>query len=206
MRRFHRVLGLTLILPLALWVLTGLLFHVKHRYDEAYEALAVPHVLQPDWSKAKTSPASVIERGIAESPLVLAVHPSGRLAYYGKLGTKPVAVDAANGEEIPQASPDEGRAWIEAALANSAHAARYGRVVASEVTTSRSARTGTQDPALALHLSGSKVVHVDLITGEIAQTGALKDFIDATYRLHYLQWTQGKPINILLELVSVAIS
>lgn len=205
MRRFHRLLGLILVLPLALWVFTGLLFHIKYRYDEAYEALAIPHPSQPDWSKAKASPASVIESGIAEGPLVLGVHPSGRLVYYGKLGAKPVVVDAATGEELSQASQEEGRAWLATALANSPHAARYGQVVASETTTSRSMRTGTQDPALVVHMSGSKVVRVDLVTGEIAQTGALNDFIDATYRLHYLQWTPWKPVNILMELASVVL-
>ena len=203
MRRFHRALGLVLVLPLLLWVLTGLLFHVKHRYDEAYEALAIPQGATPDWTQARISPARVIESGLAAAPLVLGVHPSGRLVYFGKLAEHPVAVDASTGEALAPASPETGRAWIAAALEKSAHASRYGREVNSESTTIRSARTGTQDAALALDFSGEKRVRVDLITGEIAQTGALNDFIDATYRLHYLQWTPWKIVNIGLELFSI---
>ncbi|HTF88095.1 MAG TPA: hypothetical protein VK843_06765 [Planctomycetota bacterium] len=203
MRRFHRALGMVLVLPLVLWVLTGLLFHVKLRYGEAYEALAVPRAAQPDWSLARISPASVLSSGLAEAPLVLGVHPSGSLVYFGKLAGQPVAVDASTGEAIAPASTETARAWVAAALSASPHLQRYGSELSAETSTSRSARTGTDDPVLVLHYSGAKTVRVDRITGEIAQTGALNDFIDASYRVHYLQWTPWKWANIALEILSI---
>lgn len=203
MRRFHRIMGLALVLPLILWVVTGLLFHVKHRYGEAYEALVVPRAVEPDWSLARISPAQVIDRGLAEAPLALDVHPSGRLVYYGKLGSAPVAVDAVTGATLDAATPQEARAWVAAALAKSPNAQRYGSEVGFEVSTASSARTHCEDPALTLRFSGEKTVRVDLITGELTQTGALNDFIDATYRVHYLQWTPWTWLNIALVLASI---
>ena len=46
MRRLHHFLGP--LLALVLWVVTGLLFQVKHRYREAYEVLTVPHAAPSD--------------------------------------------------------------------------------------------------------------------------------------------------------------
>ena len=206
MRRFHRVLGLVLALPLILWVLTGLLFHIKHRYGEAYEALVVPAAVEPDWSLARVSPAQVIERGQADAPLTLGVHPSGRLAYYGKKADLPIAVDAATGEVIAAATPEAARAWVAAAVSASAHAERYGSEIGYEALSMYSARTRTRDPGLAVRMSGDKTVSVDLITGEITQTGALNDFIDAMYRVHYLQWTPWKSVNIALVLLSIPLA
>ena len=49
-----------------------------------------------------------------------------------------------------------------------------------------------------------KTVTVDRVTGEIRQTGDLNDWIDFTYRLHYLQWTPWSAVNIALVLLAVA--
>lgn len=202
MRRFHHFLGPLLALPLVLWVVTGLLFHVKHRYGEAYEVLTVQHAAPADWSSAVIAPAQVIGRGLAAAPLVLDVHPSGRLVYFGKKGLQPVAIDAATGVVVPPVSAETARAWVASALAHSHSAHRYGQEISAQPSTMRSARTGTEDPALTLRYSGAKTVRIDLLTGEIAQAGALNEFIDATYRLHYLQWTPWKSVNIAL--VSIA--
>ena len=203
MRRFHRVLGPLLALPLVLWVVTGLLFHVKHRYGEAYEVLAVPLAAEPDWTSATLSPAEVIRAGLARAPLVLASHPSGRLAYFARSAAGPVAIDAESGAALAPATPEVARAWVAAALAASSSPERFGTELDSAPATFRSARTAGEDPALAVRTSGSKTVTVDLVTGEMAQTGALNDFIDRTYALHYLQWTPWEPVNIALVLLAI---
>jgi hypothetical protein len=206
MRRLHRLLGLVLVLPLVLWIATGLLFHVKHRYGEAYERLVVPHDQEVDWSRARLSPAEVIERGLARAPLALAVHPSGRVAYFGALGDSPVAIDASNGEAIEPATDDVARAWLSAALASSPNAARYGDEIAHDSANERSSLTGVLDPCFVARTSGTKTVTIDRLTGEIRQTGALNDFIDATYKVHYLQWTPWEPLNIALVLLSIPVA
>ncbi|MCE9595621.1 MAG: PepSY domain-containing protein [Planctomycetes bacterium] len=205
MRRLHRLLGLVLVLPLVLWIATGLLFHVKHRYGEAYEKLSVPSERAVDWSTARIAPAEVIARGLANPPLQLAIHPSGRLAYFGALENTPKAIDAATGEPIEPATDDIARGWIAAALSSSPNAARYGDEVGHEDATANSGSTGTLDPVFVLHTRGGKTVSLDRVTGAIRQTGDLNDFIDATYKAHYLQWTPWEPVNIALVLLSIPI-
>ena len=41
-RRAHRILGTIVALQLLIWLATGVLFNVKHRYAEAYEMLHAP--------------------------------------------------------------------------------------------------------------------------------------------------------------------
>lgn len=47
---------------------------------------------------------------------------------------------------------------------------------------------------------------VDRVTLEIAQTGDLNDFIDLTYRVHYLQWTPWKAVNVALVLMAAPLA
>lgn len=203
MRRTHRILGPVLALPLVLWMVTGLLFHVKHRYAEAYEPIAVPPGGSVDWTTAGLAPAEVLSRGLADAPLHLAPHPSGRLAYFGASRGNPIAIDAASALPIAPATPQQARLWAAAAIASSAHALRYGELRDAREAKHRSSRTGLENPALAFDTSHGKTVTVDLVTGEISQTGALNDFIDATYRIHYLQWTPWKPANVALVLIAI---
>jgi hypothetical protein len=129
--RLHRLLGLVLALPLAVWMTTGTLFHLKHRYDEAYEPLKVPPPATVPWEEARLSPADVVARGLlgAEVPLALSVHPSGQPVYLGVLGGEPRAVGAREGAVLPAADVELARAWALAAVGASSHAARYGAPV-----------------------------------------------------------------------------
>lgn len=209
MRRLHRIVGSLLVLPLVVWIATGVLFHVKHRYDEAYEALAVPPERTPDWASARLAPADALALARVEPPLVLAAHPSGVLAYFARRAGVPVAIDASSGAELPPADEAGARRWIAAALARSPHAARHGELVhgvAPRATSMRSTRTGVDDPALVFETTGAKRISVDLVTGELVHTGALNDFIDATYALHYLQWTPWRAANVVLVLVAAPLA
>ncbi|MBF5046624.1 hypothetical protein FGE12_29670 [Aggregicoccus sp. 17bor-14] len=208
-RSLHRLCGLLLTLPVLLWMGTGVLFHVKHRYAEAYEPLAVP--LPPGtpsaWTEARRAPAELLAAGLldAAGPLVLQRHPSGRPVLLGLHAGAGRAVDAGTGAVLPLADAATARAWALAAVAASAHAARYGTLAAAlpEETQHASALLGRELPAYAFEFSGGKRVTVDRVTGEVAQTGALNDFIDASYRVHYLQWTPWRPLNLLLLALAV---
>lgn len=190
-------------LPLMLWVLTGLLFHVKHRYGEAYETLRVPRDRALDWDSAAIPPSHVVRAQLARAPLALAAHPSGRLAYFGSDAHGGVAIDAHSGEKIEPASAELGRRWLEAAIANSSAPDRFGRITQAETQLAPSPLTGADNPTLRVRTDGAKTIRVDLLTGEIEQRGALNDFIDATYAIHYLQWTPWKAVNVALALLSI---
>jgi len=204
--RLHRLLGLALALPLAVWMATGTLFHLKHRYDEAYEPLKVPAPASVPWADARLSPADVVARGLlgTEVPLVLTVHPGGQPVYLGVLGGEPRAVGAREGSVLPAADAELARAWALAAVAASAHAARYGAPVgAPEEATHFSSLLGRELPAFRFRFSGGKAVTVNRLTGELSQTGELNDFIDFTYRLHYLRWTPWQPVNVALLVLAI---
>lgn len=204
-RPAHRALGLALALPLALWTATGLLFHVKHRYGEAYEALQAP-VPPADLSRFTVSAAQAAKTGLFERECVprFALRPDGRGAWFGRKGGKGVAVDAETGERLGEGDERTASGWARAAVAASAHAARYGAIVGSApaLRPAPSALTLSENPSLSLSFSGGKTVTVDRLTGEIAQTGALNDWIDLTYRVHYLQWTPWKAVNVALVLLA----
>jgi hypothetical protein len=206
-RRFHRLLGLSLVLPLVLWIATGLLFHVKHRYAEAYETLQAPARGAADLSRFTVSAAQAAATGFFDKGCVprFALRPDGRGAWFGRKEGHGVAVDAATGEPLREAEEDISSEWGLTAVRASAHAARYGVPVAigSARHAHSSPLTLSQNPSLDLSFSGGKTVTVDRLTGEIAQTGALNDWIDFTYRVHYLQWTSWKAVNVGLVLVAV---
>jgi uncharacterized iron-regulated membrane protein len=63
-----------------------------------------------------------------------------------------------------------------------------------------------EDPAGVFEYSQGKTVTVDRLTGEMSQTGTINDWIDWTYRVHYLQWTPWHWVNILLVLIAVPLT
>lgn len=197
LRRLHRYAGVALTLPLLLWMGTGLLFHLKHRYAEAYEDLQQP---QAPSGLATRSPAEVAAaHGLAE--VALAVRPDGRPIYLGTAspGAPLVSVDGQTLERLEAAPPEQARRWVEEAVRRSPHRHRYGALVGEpEATTHASRHFGAPCPASAFRYAGGKRVTVNLVTGELTQTGELNDVIDLTYRLHYLRWTGQRGLDLLL--------
>jgi hypothetical protein len=184
---------------------TGVLFHVKHRYGEAYEALEVPAVRDVSFVEARISAGELLERGVfrATARPHLVGHPSGVPAWVGEGPEGPAVIDARTGAPIEPSSEEVAVRWAEAAVAASPHRERYGQAGAREPTSEPSAVTGGVHPSVRIAFSGGKHVTVDRLTGGLSQTGALNDFIDLTYRVHYLQWTPWKPVNVALVLIAV---
>ncbi len=206
-RAAHRLAGLVLVVPLVLWMGTGLLFHVKPGWDEAYESLAVPPPGPLPWERVVFSPAAVKARGLLDpGPVALAPHPSGLVAWFGCRDGRAAAVDGTSGDPIPPASEGAARAFALAAISASRHAKSYGTIVSAGPAVHRSALTGVEDPALLFRTSSGKTVLVDRITGEVNQNGALNRRIDLLYRIHYLQWTPWKLANVALVSAAALLS
>jgi uncharacterized iron-regulated membrane protein len=202
-RSAHRTAGLSLLAPLLLWIATGLLFHVKPGWDEAYETLAAPPPGPFPWERVVFSPAAVKARGLLDpGPVTLAPHPAGLVAYFGRRGGVAAAVDGTSGEAIPPASEEVARVYASEAVARSRHAGRYGTIVSAEETVRRSARTGGQDPAFLFRTSSGWRLVVDRVTGEVEQEGPTKARIELLYRAHYLQWTPWAAVNAGLVLAA----
>lgn len=204
LRGAHRAAGLLLAGPLLLWIATGVLFHAKPGWDAAYEGLSAPPPGPLPWERIVFSPAMLKARGLlGPGPVALAPHPSGLVAFYGRCGGRPAAVDATSGEPIPFASEDVARATAAAAVGASRHAARYGPLLAgAETATHRSDLTASDDPAFRFRTAGGHRLLVDRVTGEVSQESALRDRIELLYRVHYLQWTPWKAVNAALVLAA----
>ncbi len=200
----HRAAGFLLAVPLLLWIATGLLFHVKPGWDAAYEALSAPPPGPLPWERVVFSPAMLKARGLLDpGSVALAPHPSGLVAYFGRRGGLPAAVDGTSGEPIPPSPEETARATAVAAVAASRHAARYGNLLpGSEAVTHRSALTGSDDPAFRFRTKGGHRILVDRVTGEVSQESALRDRIELLYRVHYLQWTPWRTVNAALVLAA----
>jgi hypothetical protein len=124
--------------------------------------------------------------------------------YLGVLGGEARAVDARDGSVLPAADVALARAWALASVEASAYAARYGAPVGTpEEAAHFSSLLGRELPAFRFRFSGGKVVTVNRLTGEVSQTGELNDFIDFTYRLHYLRWTPWQPVNVALLVLAI---
>jgi len=196
-------------IPLLLWIVTGILFNVKYRYAEAYEPLALKTAPSREtWSEALVSPGELVSSGKLDGDrrISLILHPSKVPAFVGVFNGLPVAVSAITGEYISEGSNDDLKHWSDEAIAQSHNAERYGSIVASRTGKRMSSLTGVEDPAIVFEYSGGKSVTVDRLTGEISQTGTLNDWIDWTYRVHYLQWTPWKVVNIALLLIAVPLT
>lgn len=202
-RAAHRLAGLALLLPLVLWIATGLLFHAKPGWDEAYEPLAAPPPGPLPWERVVFSPAALKARGLLDpGPVALAPHPAGLVAFFGRRGGRGAAVDGTSGESVPPASEGVARAWALAAVSASRHAMRYGEILSSEAAARASDLTGAVDPAFLFRTSAGKELLVDRVTGEVSQQSRLRRRIDLLYDVHYLKWTPWPKVNAALVLAA----
>jgi hypothetical protein len=179
-RRIHRVIGITMLLPFLGWASTGFIFFIKPGYGGAYDALAVKTydldpalvvVPQPGWQEFRVLKT------------ILGTHVLARTET-GWKHLRPETFDAA---------PPPSDAQIQALVADAmtAHAERYGsirRITGNAVETSTGAR-----------------VTLDWNRLSLAQRGRDTDRIDALYRVHYLQWTGSPHIDKVLGFMGLTL-
>ncbi len=204
MRAYHRVAGALLAAQLAAWVLTGMLFNVKYRYDEAYEALA-PVPAATDQDAHWISPGdAVTAAGVTPATLrrVRLLHDNRGYIYLVESGTdsepQVALVDARTGQAVQPLDAAAAEAALRSALSASKHAARYGLVKTALVAPSESALLGRSTPGWQLVLDSGQTVTVNAYTSEISHTALLNTAIDWSYRVHYMQYTPWKSVNIAI--------
>jgi hypothetical protein len=211
LRTYHKIAGGILALQLVLWTVTGFLFNYKFRYDEAYESLrAVPAAGDP--AASWVSPADALGRaGLdpVEVRRVALLHDNRGYLYLFEAGTESAPdVRLANARTGDPVAPLDGagaEATLRSALTQSPHAATYGAVRGIRQVPAASALLGRETPAWELDLASGQTVTVNAFTGEITRTALLNNVIDITYRVHYMQYTPWKTVNIVIVSVFLAL-
>ncbi|MEO8505814.1 MAG: hypothetical protein ABI609_18105 [Acidobacteriota bacterium] len=172
-RRWHRRLGLALLLPFFGWGATGLVFFIKPGYSGAYARLA-PRQLPLSSAVAPPAPAAVwLETRRLRT--VLGEH----LLVRDASGWKHLHAESA----APWVAP--GRVELAALIADAiaSDAKRYGTV---------SSAGAEGEPFVT---STGVRITVDWPTLAFGQSGHDTELIDALYRVHYLQWTGLKTLD-----------
>lgn len=204
MRTFHKIAGAILALQIVLWTVTGFLFNWKYRYDEAYESLK-PAVAAPATPGAWVSPADAaracgLDPAAVRRVELLHDHRGTVYALVSGADARPQLHLASAATGAPLAPLDAAGATdaLRSALEGSRHAGTYGSVIAARQIASDSALLGQETPAWELSLDSGQTVTVNAYTSEITRTAPLNQWIDWTYRVHYMQYTPWKPVNIAL--------
>ena len=172
-RALHRALGITMLLPLLAWAVTGAVFFIKPGYGGAYESLAVR-------TYPLTAPVSVPPaadwREVRYLKTVLGDHLIART----ESGWK--QLDPATLQERPAPTEAEVRTLVSDAF--TVNPERYGQVATIDgpvITTDTGVRATFDWNRLSL-----------------SQRGRDTDRIDAIYRVHYLQWTGVESLDKVL--------
>jgi uncharacterized iron-regulated membrane protein len=172
-RKLHKLIGLTLVLPMLGWTLTGLVFFIKPGYQGAYEQLSVKHhplsqVLtvtpRKSWQEVR-----LVNTILGPHLLVKSSHKVEHLDPVSRLA-KPAPTNL------------EFKTLLNDAFSD--NKARYGDI---EHIDGLSAQTST----------GVRVT-LDWHTLRLSQTGQDTELINLLYQVHYLQWTPFKGINQML--------
>jgi hypothetical protein len=179
-RRLHRLIGITLLLPFLGWAVTGFVFFIKPGYGSAYEALSVK-TYPLDQPLAVQGQSGWLEVRVVKT--ILGTHLLVRTTE-GWRHLQPETF-------APAADITEAQLRTLVTDALTAHPDRYGtvtRVSGNTVETSTGARVTLDWNRLALQ-----------------QRGHDTDRIDALYRVHYLQWTGLPAVDKVLGLVGLSL-
>lgn len=179
-----------LALPLVIWSITGLLFHLKPGWSRAYDMLsaerpldAMPAVPLDALASAAGGPAQRLEVfGSALGPLYRVTTASGTML-----------VDAQLHRRSPL-SLDDARTLAADAVAHSSHRDAYGAIGTATIA----------GDAVRVSFANA-AVDVDRASGAISQRGHDTDRIDWLYRLHYLSWTGNRTLDKLLAVAGLAL-
>jgi len=179
-RKFHRLIGITLMLPFAGWVVTGFVFFIKPGYAEAYEFLTPKTYPLP--TNVSISPLS----GWAEFRCfrtILGDHLTARTDK-GWLHLNPHTM-----VQREKPAEDEFRRLLTDAF--STNPERYGQIARV------SGDSAWTDTGVEVTLDWNRV--------SLQQRGKDTDRIDMLYSIHYLQWTGIGIVDKVLGFLGLAL-
>lgn len=177
-RKIHKIIGLTLVLPMLGWTLTGLIFFIKPGYGEAYEQLKLKTYLL-EKSILVTSSMNWEEAKLINTVLGhhLIVKTEGKVKHLD-----PVSF-------MPKESPTDKQYELLLEDAFSHNKERYGKVSSINGNT-------------ALTTTGVEV-NLNWQSLSLSQKGQDTHLINLLYEIHYLQWTPFKGFNQFLGILGL---
>ena len=193
-RRLHRWLAIGLVVPLIVWSITGLLFHLKPGWARAYDMLDVARA-DAKLNVTNLGPLEVAIGGETLQRLEVFDTAIGPLARVTTTANASALYDATTGARRSPLSPDEARALTVDAIARSPHRADYGQPASVTST----------DDTVRVTLSGGAVVEVGRSDARLSQRGPDTDRIDWLYRIHYMQWTGNHAVDRVLAVLALAL-
>jgi len=179
-RAVHRALGITMLLPLLAWAITGAIFFIKPGYGGAYESLAIRTY---PLTAPVSLPASADLLEVRYLRTVLGDHLIART----ESGWK--QLDPVTQQERPTPTDADIRALVSDAF--TVNPERYGQIATVDgpvITTDTGVRATFDWDRLSL-----------------SQRGRDTDRIDAIYRVHYLQWTGVESLDKVLGGLGLAL-
>lgn len=186
----HRWLALLLVVLLAVWSVTGVLFHLKPGWDRAYDMLSAERG-GPLHPARLVAPATVGDDVTRFELIDTALGPLYRASNAG--GS--FLVDAATGIRRSPLSEADGRTLAVDAVSRSRHQVAYGEL----------SSVATRDDAVVLVFAGGATVEVSRSDAQMTQRGHDTDRIDWLYRIHYLQWTGNKTVDRVFAMFGLAL-
>ncbi len=179
-RRWHKITGLFMLLPLLGWCATGLVFLTKPGYEAAYEQLAVKTYALPPGLSVRTEPGWLDVRLMQT---VLGTH----LLVKDSNGWH--QRDIATGEVRDHVSDSDAEKLLSDATAHNPQ--RYGGVVKVSDDIYRTS-TGVD-----ITLNWSQLL--------LRQQGRDSRLINKLYEIHYLRWTGNSAIDRIVGPIGLAL-
>lgn len=190
--RVHRYLALALVVPLIVWSVTGLLFHLKPGWTRAYDMLDAERPLDATQVTPIANVTAQFPDGVTHLELFGTV--IGPL-YRVSTANGDALVNAATGAKISPLSESDARALASDAIAHSRLKDGYGEITHADV----------RDDVVRFTTAKGPIVEVGRTDARISQHGSDTARIDWLYRIHYLQWTGHKTLDRVLAVAGLAL-
>jgi hypothetical protein len=190
--RLHRYLALVLVVPLVVWSVTGLLFHLKPGWSRAYDMLDAERPLETTQVTSLANVVAMFPEGVQRIELFgTAIGPLYRV----RTDKGGALVDATTGTKRSPLTEADARTLTTDALSRSREKTAYGEI----------AKTDVRDDVVRFTFSKGPIVEVSREDARISQHGSDTERINWLYRIHYLQWTGKKTLDRVLAVVGLAL-
>ncbi|MGX5201860.1 PepSY domain-containing protein [Aliikangiella sp. IMCC44632] len=189
--KYHKILGIVMLLPFLGWAVTGVFFFIKPGYSEAYQSLSVK------FYPLKNIPKLTLKQDVIEFRQVktlLGIHH----IYKTKDGWSNWLVKEQNGELIETNRPKLEQAKKIIVDAIKQNPIRYGSLVKIQsVENAENQFNATTSTNVTIAFNWDNL--------SLRQKGADTRFINQIYDIHYLRWTGIRWFDDILGLVGLGL-